>query len=194
MQVASKFGVSLETVQESVLAHLKNDETNSPADQYSVAYQLTIDNMNLQSKVIFRTFQPIRCSYFRIHSKTLFDDFLFQYIYVKICHQQKTINIHSFLVMINYKYYIQAPDFYAAPRKQSSSQLNLAKPHPERMAQLLDSGPADNVGQSTKSGTGLDGRGVDLRENQRPKRPKSKWHLGIRSQSNHQHVMKEVYR
>ena len=61
MQVASKFGVSLETVQESVLAHLKNDETNSPADQYSVAYQLTIDNMNLQSKVIFRTFQPIRC-------------------------------------------------------------------------------------------------------------------------------------
>ena len=62
------------------------------------------------------------------------------------------------------------------------------------MAQLLDSGPADNVGQSTKSGTGLDGRGVDPRENQRPKRPKSKWHLGIRSQSNHQHVMKEVYR
>ena len=51
----------METVQESVLAHLKNDETNSPADQYSVAYQLTIDNMNLQSKVIFRTFQPIRC-------------------------------------------------------------------------------------------------------------------------------------
>lgn len=136
-EVASKFGVSLETVQESVLAHLKNDETNSPADQYSVAYQLTIDNMNLQSK---------------------------------------------------------APDFYAAPRKQSSSQLNLAKPHPERMAQLLDSGPADNVGQSTKSGTGLDGRGFDPRENQRPKRPKSKWHLGIRSQSNHQHVMKEVYR
>ena len=43
----------METVQESVLAHLKNDETNSPADQYSVAYQLTIDNMNLQSKVIF---------------------------------------------------------------------------------------------------------------------------------------------
>ena len=62
------------------------------------------------------------------------------------------------------------------------------------MAQLLDSGPADIVGQSTKLGTGIDGRGVDPRENQRPKRPKSKWHLGIRSQSNHQHVMKEVYR
>ena len=80
------FGVSLETVQESVLAHLKNDETNSPADQYSVAYQLTIDNMNLQSKVILQAFQPIRCSYFRIISKIFFDNFLFQYIYVKICH------------------------------------------------------------------------------------------------------------
>ena len=78
----------METVQESVLAHLKNDETNSPADQYSVAYQLTIDNMNLQSKVIQKiTGQPIRSSYFRINSKWyIFDAGLFQYIYVKICH------------------------------------------------------------------------------------------------------------
>ena len=63
----------METVQESVLAHLKNDETNSPADQYSVAYQLTIDNMNLQSKVIEHSsqsdaliFESIRKSFLMI--------------------------------------------------------------------------------------------------------------------------------
>ena len=54
-KVASKFGVSIDTVKESVEAHLSNPNSqnpNSPSDQYSVAYQLTIDNMNLQSKVI----------------------------------------------------------------------------------------------------------------------------------------------
>ena len=44
----------------------------------------------------------------------------------------------------------KAPDFYAAPRKPSNSSTTFReKPHPERMAQLLDSGPADVVGQSS---------------------------------------------
>jgi 5'-AMP-activated protein kinase catalytic alpha subunit len=145
-EVASKFNCSLETVKDSVRAHVTHcssrDEssigshvTNSPADQYAVAYQLTIDNMNLQSK---------------------------------------------------------APEFYSAQRKQSTSGLsNLSKPHPERMAQLLDSGPADTVGTHLSPSSNSSGSRTS---DTRPKRPRSKWHLGIRSQSNHQHVMKEVYR
>jgi 5'-AMP-activated protein kinase catalytic alpha subunit len=57
------------------------------------------------------------------------------------------------------------------------------------MSQMMDSGPADMVGYgspniSTNLSRGQSGN----------KRPKSKWHLGIRSQSNQMHVMKEVYR
>jgi len=135
-EVASKFGVSIDTVKESVEAHLSNPATataqnpNSPSDQYSVAYQLTIDNMNLQSK---------------------------------------------------------APDFYSAPRKPSLGGTTAGfreKPHPERMAQLLDSGPADVVGQQKDV----------QKEKPRTVRPKQKWHLGIRSTSDHKHVMKEVYK
>jgi 5'-AMP-activated protein kinase catalytic alpha subunit len=79
----------------------------------------------------------------------------------------------------------QEPDFYLAPNKTSLLNLNVPKKaHPERMHELLDSGPADMVGagqQMTKT--------ASTRQ-----RPRSKWHLGIRSQSNSMHVMKEVYR
>ena len=55
--------------------------------------------------------------------------------------------------MFSEELHFQAPDFYAAPRKQSSTSINYReKPHPERMAQLLDSGPADTVGQSSGKG------------------------------------------
>ena len=83
----------METVQESVLAHLKNDETNSPADQYSVAYQLTIDNMNLQSKVIFRKlllkYQPIRYPYFR-------KPFLMIFMPIHICQDVPLVENHKY--------------------------------------------------------------------------------------------------
>ena len=81
----------------------------------------------------------------------------------------------------------QAPDFYLAPNATLNLDRN-SKAHPERMmAQMLDSGPADEVGKSSQSHAALAARPS-------VKRPRSKWHLGIRSQSNQMHVMKEVYR
>lgn len=80
----------------------------------------------------------------------------------------------------------QAPDFYVAPNATLNLDRN-SKAHPERMmAQMLDSGPADQLANSSQQ-TSQSSRST-------VKRPRSKWHLGIRSQSNQMHVMKEVYR
>ena len=89
----------------------------------------------------------------------------------------------------------QAPDFYLAPNATLNLDRN-SKAHPERMmAQMLDSGPADMLAR----GGGGGGENQTASANQRAgppttRRPRSKWHLGIRSQSNQMHVMKEVYR
>lgn len=95
------------------------------------------------------------------------------------------------LIIDNKVLQAQSPNFYLAPNTTLNLDRN-SKAHPERMSQMLDSGPADIF--SHPSGQSSQSAGSLTRGQSSVKRPRSKWHLGIRSQSNQMHVMKEVYR
>ena len=67
------------------------------------------------------------------------------------------------------------------------SDYSVAKPHPERIAPLLDVGPADLDLQNRS-------KKIDLQRSNTAKRTRPKWHLGITSQSKETDVMKELYK